>query len=92
MWGVNMKMLIFCCNIYHIYSIMAQYMGKAMKNLGAFEPKKCWVGETQKICYATREEAEVAAKVAQFDHGAPDLSVYKCEYGDHWHLSSRSQN
>ena len=92
MWGVNKKMLIFCCNIYHNYSIMTQYMGKAMKNLGAFEPKKCWVGETQKICYASREEAEVAAKVAQFDHGAPELSVYKCEYGDHWHLSSRSQN
>lgn len=92
MWGVNKKMLIFCCNIYHIYSIMTRYMGKAMKNLGAFEPKKCWVGETQKICYATREEAEVAAKVAQFDHGAPELSVYKCEYGDHYHLSSRSQN
>ncbi len=92
MWGVNKKMLIFCCNIYHTYSIMTQYMGKAMKNLRAFEPKKCWVGETQKICYASREEAEVAAKVAQFDHGAPELSVYKCEYGDHWHLSSRSQN
>ena len=55
----------------------------------AYEPKKCWVGDIQKICYATREEAEVAAKVAQFDHGAPELSVYKCEYVDHWHLSSR---
>ena len=55
----------------------------------AYEPKKCWVGDIQKICYATREEAEVAAKVAQFDHGAPELSVYKCEYGDHCHLSSR---
>ena len=52
-------------------------------------PKKCWVGETQKICYDTREEAEVAAKVAQHDYGAPELTVYKCEYGEHWHLSSK---
>ncbi len=64
-------------------------MTKKLQNLGAFEPKKCWVGETQKICYDTREEAEVAAKIAQHDYGAPELSVYKCEYGDHWHLSSR---
>lgn len=54
-------------------------------------PKKCWVGEHQKVCYVTREEAEVAALVAQYDHGAPQLSVYKCEYGDHWHLSSHRQ-
>ena len=54
----------------------------------AFEPKKCWVGDEQKICYPTREEAEVAAKVAEYDHGVLGLSVYKCEYGDHWHLSS----
>ena len=53
-----------------------------------YEPERCWVGESQKICYATREEAEVAAKVAQYDHGTPELSVYKCEYGPHWHLSS----
>lgn len=53
-------------------------------------PQKCWVGDHQKICYATREEAEVAALVAEHDHGAPALSVYHCEYGDHWHLSSRS--
>lgn len=55
------------------------------------EPKieKCWVGESQKISYRTREEAEVAAKVAAFDFGAPELTVYKCEYGNHWHLSSK---
>ena len=34
------------------------------------------------------EEAEVAAQVAAYDYGAPELSVYKCEYGNHWHLSS----
>lgn len=52
-------------------------------------PQKCWVGEQQKICYATREEAEVAARVAEHDHNIAHLSVYRCEYGDHWHLSSR---
>ena len=52
-------------------------------------PQKCWVGEQQKICYASRAEAEAAALVAQHDYGTPKLSVYKCEYGDHWHLSSR---
>lgn len=57
-------------------------------NVGKFEPERCWVGDEHKICYATREEAEVAAKCAEFDHGAPELSVYKCEYDDHWHLSS----
>ena len=61
---------------------------RILKNARFYEPKKCWVGEGQKICYASREEAEVAAKVAEYDHGAPHLSVYKCEYGDHWHLSS----
>lgn len=62
-----------------------------MKHLdrGQIEPKRCWVGDSHKICYATREEAEVAARVAELDHDAPELSVYKCEYGDHWHLSSR---
>ena len=53
------------------------------------EPERCWVGEGQKICYKTREEAEVAAKCAGFDHGAPELKVYKCEFGDHFHLSSK---
>lgn len=47
------------------------------------------MGEAHKICYKTREEAEVAAKVAEHDHGLRGLSVYKCEFGDHWHLSSR---
>lgn len=54
-----------------------------------FEPPKCWVGEQQKVCYPTREEAEIAARCAEHDHGAPHLSVYKCEFGNHWHLSSR---
>lgn len=50
--------------------------------------EKCWVGDQQKVCYVSREEAEAAALVAQHDYGAPHLGVYKCEYGDHWHLSS----
>ncbi len=57
-----------------------------------FVPRKCWVGDQQKVCYATKEEAEAAALVAEYDHGAPKLGVYKCEYGDHWHLSSHRQN
>lgn len=60
-------------------------------NFGSYEPKRCWVGESQKICYATREEAEVAAQVAAYDYGAHELTVYHCEYGNHWHLSSGGQ-
>lgn len=55
----------------------------------AYEPKRCWVGNVQKICYDTKEDAELAAQVAAYDHGAPELSVYKCDYGNHWHLSSK---
>lgn len=61
-------------------------------NYQAFEPKKCWVGETQKICYETREEAELAARVAEYDHKIVGLSVYKCEYGNHWHLTRSSDS
>ena len=57
-----------------------------------YEPKKCWVGDTQKICYDTPEEAEAAARVAEYDHGAPSLSIYKCEYGNHWHLTTKKTN
>ncbi len=63
------------------------YNGK-MRAFSAIEPKKCWVGDQQKVCYDSREEAEAAALIAEHDYGAPKLSVYKCEYGDHWHLSS----
>lgn len=54
--------------------------------------KKCWVGEQQKTCYATREEAEAAALIAQRDYDAPTLTVYKCDYGNHYHLSSENSN
>lgn len=63
-------------------------MSKKLNLNTHFEPERCWVGETHKICYATREEAEMAARVAEHDYNAPRLSVYKCEFGDHWHLSS----
>ena len=54
-----------------------------------YEPKRCWVGDAHKICYDSREDAEAAARVAEYDHQIPTrLAVYKCEYGDHWHLSS----
>lgn len=59
------------------------------KQYAQSEPEKCWVGDQQKVCYATREEAEVAAAVAQHDYGAPELGVYKCEFGDHWHLTTK---
>lgn len=52
-----------------------------------YELKKCWVGEEQKICFDTYDEATAAARVAEYEHGATGLSVYKCEYGDHWHLT-----
>lgn len=54
-----------------------------MRVFSSPNPPKCWVGEQQKISYATREEAEAAALVAEHDYGAPKLDVYKCEYGDH---------
>jgi hypothetical protein len=57
--------------------------------LATYEPERCWVGENHKICFSTREEAEAAARVAEYDHKMEcHLSVYKCEYGNHWHLSS----
>ncbi len=55
-------------------------------------PPRCWVGDQQKNCYASREEAEAAALVAQYDYGTPELDVYRCEYGDHWHLSSHRKS
>lgn len=57
-----------------------------------YEPERCWVGDTHKICYATRDEAEVAAAVVQYDHGGDKLSVYRCEFGEHWHLSSERRS
>lgn len=61
---------------------------KNMRQYYNFEPKKCWVGETQKIIYDTEEEAEMAARVAEYDHHVHGLKAYKCEYGEHWHITS----
>ena len=54
--------------------------------MNPYEPPRCWVGDSQKISYKTKEEAEAAALVAEYDHHIK-LDVYKCEYGDHWHLT-----
>ena len=62
-------------------------MSKNFRSSQKYEPPRCWVGDTHKIAYATREEAEAAAKVAEYDHHTGPLGVYKCEYGDHWHLT-----
>ncbi|MBR2725922.1 hypothetical protein IKE87_01490 [Candidatus Saccharibacteria bacterium] len=59
-----------------------------MKRFDKYEPERCWVGEQHKIVYATKEEAEAAARVAEYDHHISGLTVYKCEYGDHWHIAS----
>lgn len=69
---------------------MGAYNSRVMKRLlqKRIEPKRCWVGDSQKICYASRDEAEVAAQIAAHDYEAPNLTVYRCEYGNHWHLSS----
>lgn len=54
-----------------------------------YEPKRCWVGDTHKIIYATLEEAELAAEVAKYDHRiATNLKPYKCPYANHYHLAS----
>ncbi|MGN1313282.1 MAG: hypothetical protein ACI4VS_03840 [Candidatus Nanosyncoccaceae bacterium] len=56
-----------------------------------YEPKKCWVGDKHKICYADEEEAEMAARLIETEHGLPGYSLYPyhCEYGDHWHLANK---
>ncbi|MBQ3261100.1 hypothetical protein IJH29_00335 [Candidatus Saccharibacteria bacterium] len=60
-----------------------------VNKLSKITPARCWVGETHKIIYGSREEAEIAARVAEHDHGPGlKLGVYKCEFGEHWHLKS----
>ena len=57
--------------------------------VGKYEPKRCFVGEKQKICYEDRETAEMSARLVEVEHGleANSLSAYRCEYGNHWHLA-----
>ena len=48
----------------------------------------CGAGKTE-IIYDTIEEAELAAKVAAYDHDIKSpLKPYKCPYAEHYHLSS----
>ncbi len=56
-----------------------------------FEPEKCWVNDKHKVCYPDQETAEQSARLVEFEHGleANSLSVYKCEYGNHWHLANK---
>ena len=56
-------------------------------------PEKCWVGEKEKICYETREEAEMAARLVEVAHGLEvgTLHVYKCEIGKHYHHARRKK-
>ena len=63
-------------------------MAKNLNPNQIYEPKRCWVGDQHKICYDTKEEAEAAARIAEYDHKVP-LDVYKCEYGNHWHLTRK---
>ena len=56
-----------------------------------YKPKRCWVGEKQKICYPDEESAELAARYVEQCHGLPgnSLKAYKCSYGEHWHLANK---
>lgn len=56
-----------------------------------YEPEKCWVNDKHKVCYPDEETAEASARLVEFEHGLPvnSLSVYKCEYGNHWHLANK---
>ena len=58
----------------------------------AFQPKTCWVGEKQKICYVDEDEAEMAARLIEAEHNLPGYSLqpYYCDMGDHWHLANKS--
>ena len=59
------------------------------QNYQPYDPPKCWVGDSHKICYPDEETAEMSARLTESEHGLPpnSLTVYKCEYGDHWHLA-----
>ena len=71
------------------YNVAMANRNKHLNPNQAYEPRRCWVGDTHKIIYDTIEEAELAAKVAAYDHNIKTpLKVYKCPYADHYHLSS----
>ena len=58
-------------------------------NFREYSPRLCWVNDHQKICYNSEDEALLAASVAAYDHGAKNLTAYKCPYGPHWHLAHK---
>ena len=59
-----------------------------------YNPKTCWVGDAKKICYPDEETARLSARLAEVEHNmAPGaLAVYKCEYGEHWHLKHQNSD
>ena len=63
------------------------------QNYQPYEPQKCWVGDSHKICYPDEDTAEQSARLSEFEHGLKPgtLGVYKCEYGNHWHLAHKQQ-
>lgn len=62
-------------------------------NFGQYNPKLCWVGDKQKICYDSEEDAEDAARLSEYQHGLPPhtLHAYKCDMGDHWHIANKKK-
>ncbi|MFV0485469.1 MAG: hypothetical protein ACK5MU_04585 [Candidatus Saccharimonadales bacterium] len=61
-----------------------------MKHTITYEPKKCWVGDQQKVIYPDFNSALAAARLVEYEHGLPpdSLTAYKCEYGGHYHLAN----
>ena len=56
-----------------------------------YVPEKCWVGDQQKVCYDSEENAEQAARLLEYEHKLQPytLKSYKCEFGDHWHIANK---
>ena len=60
-----------------------------MKQIGAVIPKKCWVGESHKICYNDESEASGEARMMEIRSGLQmgEVTTYVCEFCGKWHLS-----
>ena len=56
-----------------------------------YVPEKCWVGDQQKVCYDSEENAEQAARLLEYEHNLTvySLHAYKCEFGSHWHIANK---
>ena len=59
-----------------------------------YNPETCWVGDTKKICYPDFETAQQSSRLVEAEHGLNPgtLTVYKCEYGNHWHLAHNKKD